>query len=96
MADGQRTSTPGSTFLSCPPRNHLLPGILICLVPVPNLTLFSSYLCIFTSWVQGPTRRLLASITIVDYTGAIGETFTIATPPLPASLRHWASARHIR
>ena len=43
---------------------------------------FASYLCLFTSWVQGTTRRLLASITIVDYTGTIGVTFTVSVPSL--------------
>jgi hypothetical protein len=36
----------------------------------------------FTSWVQGTTRRMLASITIVDYTGAIGVTFNVSVPSL--------------
>ena len=39
---------------------------------------FPSYLSLFTNWVQGTSRRLLASITIVDYTGAIGVTFTVS------------------
>ena len=41
---------------------------------------FPSYLSLFTSWVQGTTRRSLASITIVDYAGTIGVTFTISVP----------------
>ena len=44
-----------------------------------------SYLSLFTSWVQGTTRHLLASITIVDYTGTIGGAITVS---LPASLHH--------
>jgi hypothetical protein len=43
---------------------------------------FPSYLSMFTSWVQGTSRRLLASITIVDYTGTIGVTFTVSVPSL--------------
>lgn len=34
----------------------------------------------FTSWVQGTTHRLLASVTIVDYAGAVGELFTPSIP----------------
>lgn len=33
-----------------------------------------------TSWVQGTTRRLLASVTIVDYAGAVRELFTPSIP----------------
>ena len=36
----------------------------------------------FTCWVQGTTHRMLASITIVDYAGAIGVTFTVSIRPL--------------
>ena len=43
---------------------------------------FPSYLSLFTSWVQGTTRRLIASITIVDYAGTIGVTFTVSVSPL--------------
>ena len=37
---------------------------------------FRSYLSLFTSWVQGTSRHLLASITIVDYAGTIGVTLS--------------------
>lgn len=61
-------------------KNHLTPGILSSQASLPALCdlVISSYLSLFTNWVQGTSRRLLASITIVDYAGTIGVTFTIS------------------
>ena len=61
-------------------KNHLTPGILSSQTSPPALCdlVISSYLSLFTNWVQGTSRRLLASITIVDYAGTIGVTFTIS------------------
>ena len=41
--------------------------------PNSNPALVSSHLSMLTSWIQGTTRRSLASVTIADYTGAVGE-----------------------
>lgn len=56
---------------------------------------FPSYLSLFTSWVQGTSRRLLASITIVDYSGTIGVAF-IYCRCFFSPYTTVPSARHIR